>query len=101
MIQLHSAEGIGKRKRAPRGGAKRKRSSGDEEELVWSLENVLEGQRKLSKRNRCQSSLPGEEEATVLHYLKRQHHGNAEAAKFNVLVKVSGGQGKLIAMTYK
>ena len=107
MIQLHSTEGTGKRKRAPRGG-KRKRSSsaaGDttttnnnnnDEELVWSLENVLEGQKKSSKKNRCKSSLPGEEETAVLQYLQNQHHGNVEAAKFNVLVKVSGGQGKLL-----
>ena len=91
MIHLHSTETTGKNNRASRGGVKRKRAGN--EELVWSLENVLEGfQEKNEGIDRC--GMMGEEQAVVLEHMKQCYDGNVEAAKLNILVNLSGGQGE-------
>lgn len=91
MIHLHSTETTGKRNRASRGGVKRKRA--DNEELVWSLENILEGlQENKGGVGRC--GMMGEEQAVVMEHMKQCYDGNVEATKFNILVNLSGGQGE-------
>jgi hypothetical protein len=107
MIQLHNKEAPKKRSRAPRGGAlKRKRSSvqehNHEEELVWSLERLLqnqreEGQQRRQRRRQQQQvgvALGGEEDACALDYLQLRYSGNVRAAEMNVLVDLSAGRGK-------
>jgi hypothetical protein len=91
MIHLHSTETTGKRNRASRGGVKRKRA--DNEELVWSLENILEGLQE-NKRGVGRCGMMGEEQAVVMEHMKQCYDGNVEAAKFNILVNLSGGQGE-------
>ena len=91
MIHLHSTETIGKRNRSSRGGAKRKR--GENEELVWNLEKILDNLQK-NRSEIVSAEMLGEEEATALEHLCRLFDGNIEAAEFNLLVKLSGGQGK-------
>ncbi|KAL3925773.1 MAG: hypothetical protein SGILL_000191, partial [Bacillariaceae sp.] len=130
MIHMHSrsegnnavgaSSGTGKRKRAAsRGvkGIKRKRKDADEE-LVWSLETMLETNRKQqhqqheaaarrkkkrAQRNSGNSSSGnnsndamrltcGEEDAVAMEYLGQYHEGNVEAAKFMVMANLSGGQ---------
>lgn len=96
MIQLHSCDtGGGKRSRASRGGVKRKRAN-TEEELVWSLERLLEGQNGTStgKGKGGEHNLFGEEDAFVFEQLKQQHNGNVKVAELNLLVQLSGGKGK-------
>jgi hypothetical protein len=96
MIQLHSYETVGgKRSRTSRGGVKRKRVNA-EDELVWSLELLLERNEETGKR-KGDEHLFGEEDAVVFEHLKQQHDGNVEAAKLNFLVQLSGGKGKLHA----
>ena len=117
MIHLHSrsegagvgaSAGTGKRKRAASRGVsgvtKRKRV---EEELVWSLENMLEQNRKqqqeaarrrkkkAAKRGSDVRVTGGEDDASALEYLGKCHEGNVEAAKFMVMANLSGGEGKL------
>lgn len=91
MIHLHSTESIGKRSRASRGGVKRKRP--ENEELVWNLENILE-RLKNSNNDNADSEMFGEEQALVLEKLRLFDGGNLDAAQFDVLVNLSGGQGK-------
>ena len=92
MIHLHSTERTGKRNRASRGGVKRKREV--KEELVWSLEKILEGLKGNSREINC-NRMTGEDEAVVLQHLKQCHDGNIDAAKFNVLINFSGEKGEL------
>ncbi|KAL3923516.1 MAG: hypothetical protein SGILL_001617 [Bacillariaceae sp.] len=122
MIHLHSrsegagvgaSAGTGKRKRAASRGVsgvtKRKRI---EEELVWSLENMLEQNRKqqqdsakrkkkkATKRERDNNNgdarvTCGEEDALAMEYLTQHHEGNIEAAKLMVMASLSGGEGRL------
>ena len=89
MIHLHTTRTTGKRNRACRGG-KRKRA--ENEELIWSLENILDS---LEKRKGLffNSEMLGEDEATALDHLWLHFDGNIDAAEFNMLVKLSGGQG--------
>jgi hypothetical protein len=98
MIQLHNKEAPKKRSRAPRGGIKRKRSSAkDEEELVWSLERLLQSQREEGERRRQQRCVSGgEEDACALDYLHLRYNGNVRAAEMNLLVDLSAGRGKLV-----
>ena len=95
MIQLHGCEAVGgKRSRASRGGVKRKRVNA-EEELVWSLEDLLE--RQEGKRKVGEHNLFGEEDAFIFEQLKQQHDANVRAAELNILVQLSGGKGKHLA----
>lgn len=97
MIQLHSCEMVGgKRSRASRGGVKRKRAD-PEDQLIWSLEHILERQEGTGKRKGGEHELFGEEDAFVFEELKRQHDGNVRAAQLNLLVQLSGGKGKSLA----
>jgi hypothetical protein len=98
MIQLHSCESGGKRNRSSRGGVKRKRVS-SEEELIWSLERLLEKEEDMVKQNGS-NPLFGEEDAVMLEQLNRHHYGNNKAAEFNLLVQLSGGQGTLLARRF-
>lgn len=91
MIHLHSTETTGKRNRACRGSGKRKRA--ENEELIWNLENILDNLHK-HRRDIGGSEMLGEEEATALEHLWLFFDGNSDAAEFNLLVKLSGGQGK-------
>ena len=91
MIHLHSTETTGKRNRASRGGVKRKRA--ENEELVWSLENILEGLQK-NRRGFIGCEMLGEEQAVALEHLRLCYDGNVEGAEFDILVKLSGGQGQ-------
>jgi hypothetical protein len=92
MIQLHSTEGTGRRKRAQRNALKRKR--GNEDELVWRLENMLQSQCDSRQRKKPLFTTPGEEEAVAFDYLELKFHGNTKAGMFNVVADMSGGQGK-------
>lgn len=89
MIHLHSTETAGKR--LCRGGRKRKRA--ENEELIWSLENILDNLQKNNGKF-LGAEMQGEEEATALQHLWHFFDGNIDAAEFNVLVRLSGGQGK-------
>ena len=91
MIHLHSTKTIGKRNRACR-GSKRKRA--ENEELIWSLESILDRLHK-NRSGILGAEIMGEEEATALENLCLVFGGNIDAAEFNLLVKLSGGQGKL------
>ena len=119
MIHLHSRSegagvgasvGTGKRKRAASRGVsgvtKRKRV---EEELVWSLESMLEQNRKqkqdaakrkkkrMAKRdnnNHDARVTSGEEDALAMEFLGKHDKGNVEAAKFMVMANLSGGEGR-------
>ena len=91
LIHLHSTKTIGKRNRACRGGSKRKRA--ENEELIWSLENILDRLRK-NRSGGFATEMMGEEEALALEHLCLIFDGNIDAAEFNLLVKLSGGQGK-------
>jgi hypothetical protein len=91
MIQLHNREAPKKRSRAPRSGVKRKQVQ-DEEELVWSLESMLQSQHEEKQRHR--SAVIGEDDACTLEYLHLRHSGNVEAAELNLLVDLSSGRGK-------
>lgn len=94
MIHLHNQEADApkKRGRAPRGaGQKRKRVEG-EEELVWSLENMLQTR---NKEEQCHpSAVLGEDDAFTFEHLYLRHGGNVEAAELNLLVDLSSGRGK-------
>jgi hypothetical protein len=93
MIQLHNREAPKKRSRAPRGGLKRKRVE-EEEELVWSLEGMLQRQKAEKKRQR--PLVVGEDDAYTMEYLHLRHYGNVVAAELNLLVDLSAGRGKFI-----
>lgn len=93
MIQLHSTEATGTRSRSSRGGVKRKRV--ENEEMIWNLENILNNIQK-SRRKNLTIDILGEEEATALEYLCRSFDGNIDAAQFNLLVELSGGQGEYL-----
>ncbi|KAG7373105.1 PLU-1-like protein [Nitzschia inconspicua] len=90
MIHLHSTEGIGKRKRTQRGAVKRKRDN--EEDLVWSLESLLQSQQEYRRRKRLPRMINGEEEATAMEYLGQRFGGNVQAAILNITADLSGGQ---------
>lgn len=92
MIHLHSIETTGKRSRSSRGGVKRKRVE-DEEIMIWNLENILNNIQK-SQRKNLSTEILGEEEATALEHFWRSFDGNIDAAQFNLLVELSGGQGE-------
>jgi hypothetical protein len=92
MIQLHSTEGAGKRKRVQRGAVKRKREN--EEELVWSLESILQSQQESRRRKKAPRISNGEEEAVALDFLGQHFLGNVQTAVLNVVADLSGGQGK-------
>jgi hypothetical protein len=90
MIQIHNKESPQKRRRAPRGGVKRKCGNNDEDELIWSLENVS----KKKKRKEAHSSLiVGEDGARALEYLQLEHDGNVITAELNALVDLTAGKG--------
>jgi len=89
MIHLHSTGTTGKRNRACRGGGKRKRP--ENEELIWSLENILDNLQK-NRSGVLGAEMLGEEEATALEHSWLFFDGNIHAAQFNLLVKLSGGQ---------
>lgn len=93
MVHLHSTGGAGKRNRNQRGSTKRKRDS--EEELVWSLENLLQGQQEARRRKKLPNMHNGEEEATAMEYFALHFHGHAPTALLNITAEMSGGQGKL------
>jgi hypothetical protein len=92
MIHLHSTEGTGKRKRVSRGGHRKR---GNEEELVWSLEAMLESQQESRRKKKQSKTACGEEEAVAMEYLMQHHEGNVQAAQSNILTNLSGGQGML------
>ena len=91
MIQLHNREAPKKRSRAPRGGVKRKHMN-EEEELVWSLENMLQSHRV--KRNLRRVEGTGEADCCSIDYLHCRHGGNVSAAEINLLADLSAGRGK-------
>lgn len=93
MIQLHST-GVASRKRAQRGPVKRKQAN--EEELVWSLESMLQSEQDSRKKKKLPSQVTaiGEEEAVTLEYLGRHFPRNLPTAMLNIVAAMSGGQGK-------
>lgn len=121
MIQLHQAETRngtkGKRSRAARGGAKRKRETSEDtksndinnsnksDQLVWRLEEMLQNQQHDKEKKKKRRSISdnddmgGEEQACVMEHLHATAGGNVEVAKFSTLVQFSAGQGKQTTKT--
>lgn len=91
IIQVQNKESPKNRRRAQRGGVKRKSAPNDEDELVWGLESML---KKQDRKETWPKLQVGEDDACALEYLHLQHNGNVEAAELNLLINLTAGQGK-------
>jgi hypothetical protein len=65
-----------------------------ENELVWSLEKMIQSQSDSKKRKKPPCTAPGEEEVVAFEYLEQNFQGNAQAGMLYFVANMSGGQGK-------
>eukprot|EP00980_Cylindrotheca_fusiformis_P010998 scaffold2526_cov131-Cylindrotheca_fusiformis.AAC.14 len=90
IVEIQNKELPKKRRRTQRGGAKRSLAAKEDDSFVFGLESMLKKQDRKYSWPRLHV---GEDDACALEYLHMHHNGNVEAAKMNVLVNMTAGQG--------